>query len=54
MKSSQLTARVLVGVGGALAATGGVLLWVSAGTPEKPSQVALSCGATSCSVKGSF
>ena len=54
MKSSQLTARVLVGVGGALAATGGVWLWVSSGTPEKPSQVALGCGATSCSVRGSF
>jgi tetratricopeptide (TPR) repeat protein len=54
MKSSQLTARVLVGVGGALAATGGVLLWINPGTTEKPSQVALGCGGTVCSVRGSF
>jgi tetratricopeptide (TPR) repeat protein len=54
MKSSQLTARVLLGVGGALTATGGVLLWRNAGTPERPSQLALGCGATLCSVRGSF
>lgn len=54
MKSSQLRARVLVGVGGALAATGGVLLWVNASSSEKPGQVALGCGATSCSLRGSF
>lgn len=54
MKSSQLTARVLVGVGGALAATGGVLLWVNASSSETPGQVALGCGAMSCSLRGSF
>jgi tetratricopeptide (TPR) repeat protein len=54
MNSSQLAARVLVGVGGALAVTGGVLLWLNPGTTEKPSQVAHGCGATLCSVRGSF
>jgi tetratricopeptide (TPR) repeat protein len=54
MKSSQLTARVLLGVGGTLAATGGVLLWLDPGTSEKPGQVALSCGLASCAVQGKF
>lgn len=54
MHREQLTARILVGVGGALAATGGVLLWVHAASPDQPNELALSCGASSCAMRGSF
>jgi hypothetical protein len=55
MESRQTTARVFLGVGGALLITGGVLVILN--TPRKPaSQLALSCDGAGCGVTalGSF
>ena len=54
MQSAQLTARILLGVGGALAATGGLLLWWDTGSPKEPANLALGCGAGSCALRGAF
>jgi len=54
MQTAQLTARVLVGVSGALAATGGVLLWLHSSDSERPATLAVGCGVIGCSARGSF
>lgn len=49
MRSHQTTARVLVGVGAALALTGGILVLVGgAGSNTKPSPIAVGCDTTTC------
>jgi tetratricopeptide (TPR) repeat protein len=57
MEAHQTTARVLLGVGGALAATGGVLLWLGR-TPARSGEtgVAITCGPSGClsTVRGRF
>ena len=56
MESHQTTARVLLGVGTALAATGGVLLWLGRTPAHTETGVAVTCGPGGCmsSVRGRF
>ncbi len=54
MQAAQTTARVLVGVGGALAITGGVLLYMQPHESGSKEQIAWGCGLWACSIKGSF
>ena len=55
-RGHQTTARVLAGVGGALAIGGGVLLWVDAERGSETPPVAFGCDAVSClgTWRGSF
>jgi hypothetical protein len=48
MQSRQTTARVLLGVGGALAVTGGVLLLLNAPKRAQESSLSLGCGSSGC------
>ncbi len=54
MQASQTTARILAGVGGALAITGGVLLYMQPHESGPKEQIAWGCGLFACSIKGSF
>jgi hypothetical protein len=47
-KSRQLTARILTGVGGALAITGGVLLVIDLTSGSEPVQAGFGCGSDGC------
>jgi hypothetical protein len=55
MESRQLTSRVLLGLGGALLVTGGVLYLIDS-KKEPTAQVALACDGVGCglSARGSF
>lgn len=48
MQSRQTTARVLLGVGGALAVTGGVLLLLNTPQRAEESSLAFACGPSGC------
>lgn len=54
MQAAQTTARVLTGVGGALAITGGVLLYMQPHESGPKKQIAWGCGLWACSINGSF
>lgn len=54
MQAAQTTAQVLTGVGGALAITGGVLLYMQPHESGSQEQIAWGCGLWACSIKGSF
>lgn len=54
MQGAQTSARVLLGVGSALAVTSGILFWITSKEPAAAGELSLGCGLTRCAVQGEF